>query len=265
MDSQSRSSLNNGRPGSNARLSQPPMTPPKPMPRPLPTPQNARPLPDRNSGANFQPRPPSINKPPVSLIDQYSFPENNGPNKRPLSINRGSAASVLDQANGVQHIKSNPNTNSPVRRKELPKALVLFEFKGQTERELSIKKGEIIEIMKATEPDGWWFGKTLSGERGHFPAKYVQMMEENEQNSTQSELIAPTPPAKPTVKPPINNAANNSNNVIVNTIINNNDNGAQSSRAKEFFISCKSGDLSTIETYLQHLTPAELNHSFFMV
>ncbi len=40
------------------------------------------------------------------------------------------------------------------------------------EDELSFKSGERIMVL-LQDPEGWWFGVGLSGQRGYFPSSYV--------------------------------------------------------------------------------------------
>lgn len=52
---------------------------------------------------------------------------------------------------------------------------VLYDFIPQTEQDLALKAGEIIEIVERTpDANGWWVGK-LNGKTGVFPGNYVQL------------------------------------------------------------------------------------------
>lgn len=46
-----------------------------------------------------------------------------------------------------------------------------FNFKAENENELSLNKGEIIQVIKYID-EGWWFG-ICNGEKGMFPSNYV--------------------------------------------------------------------------------------------
>ena len=54
------------------------------------------------------------------------------------------------------------------------KAIALYPFKANTERELSLAKDEIITVTRQ-EAGGWWKGTGASG-TGWFPAQYVKVM-----------------------------------------------------------------------------------------
>ncbi|KAL2754955.1 hypothetical protein ACRALDRAFT_2042781 [Sodiomyces alcalophilus JCM 7366] len=54
------------------------------------------------------------------------------------------------------------------------RAKVLYDFDGQRENELSVRAGEVIEIVQK-ENNGWWLGKNSSGQ-AWVPAAYVEEM-----------------------------------------------------------------------------------------
>lgn len=55
-----------------------------------------------------------------------------------------------------------------------PKAQALYDFDAQSELELSIRVGDVIDVTDQNVADGWWEG-TLNGQTGQFPANYVQL------------------------------------------------------------------------------------------
>ena len=50
----------------------------------------------------------------------------------------------------------------------------IYNFNGENDDELSIKKGDVIEVVEIID-DGWWIGN-LKGKIGMFPANYVESM-----------------------------------------------------------------------------------------
>lgn len=58
---------------------------------------------------------------------------------------------------------------------DYPKAQALYDFDAQSELELSIRVGDIIDVTDQNVADGWWEG-SLNGQTGQFPANYVQLV-----------------------------------------------------------------------------------------
>lgn len=52
--------------------------------------------------------------------------------------------------------------------------LVLFDYDGQAEDELTIRKGDVILDVRKIE-GGWWEG-VLGSKRGHFPDNFVMVI-----------------------------------------------------------------------------------------
>lgn len=54
---------------------------------------------------------------------------------------------------------------------------VKFTFKKEKAKDLALKKGDIVEVVKMSQ-NGWWLGKNLStGEQGYFPLNFVEVIE----------------------------------------------------------------------------------------
>ena len=51
--------------------------------------------------------------------------------------------------------------------------VVLFEFMGANDTDLSFRKGETLAVLEEQD-SGWWLGRKKSGEVGMFPSNYVQ-------------------------------------------------------------------------------------------
>jgi myosin-1 len=56
----------------------------------------------------------------------------------------------------------------------LKKAKCLYEYKGSNAKDLQLKEGQVVFVIKQHD-DGWWDGQ-VDGKRGLFPASYVELM-----------------------------------------------------------------------------------------
>ncbi|XP_034002975.1 SH3 domain-containing kinase-binding protein 1 isoform X2 [Trematomus bernacchii] len=100
--------------------------------------------------------------------------------------NEGKAASVASET-----MKTEPEGKAKGR--ELCK--VLFPYEGQNEDELSLKEGEIINIVtKECADAGWWKGE-IGGRQGVFPDNFVKLLEAEKERPKK-----PPPPSAPSAK-----------------------------------------------------------------
>lgn len=53
-----------------------------------------------------------------------------------------------------------------------PTATVTYEYTAQAPDELSIREGDVVEIV-TKDPSGWWTGR-LNGKTGLFPGNYAR-------------------------------------------------------------------------------------------
>eukprot|EP01126_Amoeba_proteus_P047732 TRINITY_DN5471_c0_g1_i7.p1 TRINITY_DN5471_c0_g1~~TRINITY_DN5471_c0_g1_i7.p1 ORF type:complete len:145 (-),score=22.58 TRINITY_DN5471_c0_g1_i7:81-515(-) len=51
-------------------------------------------------------------------------------------------------------------------------AKAMFDFPPENERELELKKGDVVEVLQ--EVDEWWYGVLPDGREGYFPYNYVE-------------------------------------------------------------------------------------------
>ncbi|KAI8377387.1 uncharacterized protein BYT42DRAFT_341921 [Radiomyces spectabilis] len=70
----------------------------------------------------------------------------------------------------------------------LGKAMVLHPYDAENEDELTLLRGEYIQITNRHADEGWWEGVNEKGQRGIFPANFVKELEE--------EKAAPAPPVR---------------------------------------------------------------------
>ncbi|XP_034070015.1 SH3 domain-containing kinase-binding protein 1 isoform X1 [Gymnodraco acuticeps] len=100
--------------------------------------------------------------------------------------NEGKAASVASET-----MKTEPEGKAKGR--ELCK--VLFPYEGQNGDELSLKEGEIINIVtKECADAGWWKGE-IGGRQGVFPDNFVKLLEAEKERPKK-----PPPPSAPSAK-----------------------------------------------------------------
>lgn len=72
---------------------------------------------------------------------------------------------------------------------------VLYDFAGESNSsEITINVGEILEVTNVDVGEGWWEGTNSRGERGLFPAAYVEIL---------SDVPAPPPQQTKSVPPPL--------------------------------------------------------------
>ncbi|KAI8078595.1 hypothetical protein BDF21DRAFT_463818 [Thamnidium elegans] len=76
------------------------------------------------------------------------------------------------------------NTLTP----SLPKAIVLHPYDAEGEDELSLLRGEYVEILDRHADEGWWKGRNERGLVGVFPVNFVRELEE--------ETLAPPTPTR---------------------------------------------------------------------
>ncbi|PMD38266.1 putative myosin type I heavy chain [Hyaloscypha variabilis F] len=74
---------------------------------------------------------------------------------------------------------------------------VLYDFVGQSENEVTLKKDELITVEQK-EDNGWWLAKTSSGKKGWAPSAYLK--EEAPPPPPAAPAFRPTPPPPPPAK-----------------------------------------------------------------
>ncbi|KAJ3084247.1 Peroxisomal membrane protein PAS20 [Rhizoclosmatium hyalinum] len=70
--------------------------------------------------------------------------------------------------------------------KELEFCKAIYDFKGASPAELTIKKGDVIAILSKVDPatrqpSMWWRGRLRTGEVGHFPSNYAEVIEKKKE------------------------------------------------------------------------------------
>lgn len=128
------------------------------------------------------------------------------PTPRPIPATPGAAAAAATVSLPT-HTRQQSNTSAarappppppaPPARSQIT-AKVLYDFAGTKENELSITKGQIIEIVQK-ENNGWWLAKTPTGGQAWVPAAYV---EEQAPPPVAAPRAPPPPPARPAAPQP---------------------------------------------------------------
>ncbi|KAG0178868.1 hypothetical protein DFQ29_002903 [Apophysomyces sp. BC1021] len=99
---------------------------------------------------------------------------------------------VLKKAGKKEDVSTNtaasPTQSSPVSEAKAPaeskavkatrKAIALHPYDAENSDELTLIRGEYIEILDRNADEGWWEGVNEKGQSGIFPANFVKEMEE---------------------------------------------------------------------------------------
>ncbi|KAI8380657.1 hypothetical protein EDC96DRAFT_561239 [Choanephora cucurbitarum] len=67
----------------------------------------------------------------------------------------------------------------PQKEKSLGKAIVLHPYDADNEDELSLLRGEYVDILDRNADEGWWKGKNERGQAGVFPSNFVKELEQD--------------------------------------------------------------------------------------
>lgn len=62
----------------------------------------------------------------------------------------------------------------------MSKVKVLYDFSGEpNSAELTVTSGEVLVVTNTNVGEGWWEGTNAQGQRGLFPAAYVEAIPAN--------------------------------------------------------------------------------------
>ncbi|KAM4544279.1 SH3 domain-containing kinase-binding protein 1 [Fundulus diaphanus] len=101
-------------------------------------------------------------------------------------VNEGKSGSVA-----AESMKTEPDGKAKVREQ----CKVLFPYEAQNEDELTLKEGDIINILtKECADAGWWMGE-IGGRQGVFPDNFVKLVEVEKERPKK-----PPPPSIPSAK-----------------------------------------------------------------
>jgi len=100
-----------------------------------------------------------------------------------LEVSKG-MCSIITTAANIAANQANPQvqTTTPSTGQTTPQPTpnnglkclckALFDFPPENERELDLKIGDVIEVLRID--DEWWFGVTQDNREGYFPGSYVE-------------------------------------------------------------------------------------------
>uniref|UniRef100_A0A3Q2Q990 SH3 domain-containing kinase-binding protein 1 n=1 Tax=Fundulus heteroclitus TaxID=8078 RepID=A0A3Q2Q990_FUNHE len=105
---------------------------------------------------------------PGSESDGGDSRSESGSEVQPKKVNEGKSGSVA-----AESMKTEPDGKAKVREQ----CKVLFPYEAQNEDELTLKEGDIINILTKDCADaGWWMGE-IGGRQGVFPDNFVKLVE----------------------------------------------------------------------------------------
>ncbi|XP_032359341.1 SH3 domain-containing kinase-binding protein 1 [Etheostoma spectabile] len=111
---------------------------------------------------------------------------------RPRSIDVDSEGGELNEAKAASVASETMKTEPDGKARGREQCKVLFPYEAQNEDELSLKEGEIINIItKECADAGWWKGE-IGGRQGVFPDNFVKLLELEKERPRK-----PPPPSAP--------------------------------------------------------------------
>jgi len=144
----------------------------------------------------------------VALFDYESV----GPSE--LSLRRGDVVTVLDddpneewwegECDGIfgffpkSYVVPYPPAATSTRA-----ARALFDYKAESDNEISLAAGEVIAILDDDPKEEWWEGERFDGTRGYFPKTYVACLTSDDNSAAMSTAFVPPPPPPP---PPLSSS-----------------------------------------------------------
>jgi hypothetical protein len=83
------------------------------------------------------------------------------------------------------------------------RAVISYDYEKAEDNEVELREGEIVTDIDMVDED-WWMGTNSQGERGLFPANYVELIEGDEPVDEPSAPLLPSHPsaAEPAAAPP---------------------------------------------------------------
>ena len=71
-------------------------------------------------------------------------------------------------------------------------AHALYNYTARSDKELSFKRGDLLQVIEKT-PDNYWWDGFIQGKRGFIPAAYIEILELNPVSPDSTTTSAPTP------------------------------------------------------------------------
>lgn len=86
----------------------------------------------------------------------------------------------------------------PQQAQDGPRARIQFDYEKAEDNEIELREGELVTDINMVDED-WWMGVNSKGEKGLFPANYVEVLPDettqNEPEPTLAATVIPPPPA----------------------------------------------------------------------
>lgn len=116
---------------------------------------------------------------------------------RPRSMEVDAEGDKVNEGKAVSAATENMKTEPDVKTRGREQCKVLFPYEAQNEDELSLKEGEIINIItKECADAGWWMGE-IGGRQGVFPDNFVKLLIPEVEKERPKK---PPPPSAPSAK-----------------------------------------------------------------
>lgn len=111
------------------------------------------------------------------LMESSKLPVELHPRRRKVSIGDNvTSGSVYPGSQQVSSRTNSFSSGSHGKTRQLSLCTALFDYEAQGEDELSLQRGEVVEILskdaKISGDEGWWTGK-ISDKVGIFPSNFV--------------------------------------------------------------------------------------------
>ncbi|KAM3592849.1 uncharacterized protein V6R79_000285 [Siganus canaliculatus] len=114
---------------------------------------------------------------------------------RPRSMDVDCEGDKVNEAKAASAAPETMKTEPDSKAKGREQCKVLFPYEAQNEDELSIKEGDIVNIITKDCADaGWWMGE-IGGRQGVFPDNFVKLLEVEKERPKK-----PPPPSAPSAK-----------------------------------------------------------------
>jgi hypothetical protein len=81
------------------------------------------------------------------------------------------------------------------------RAVILYDYEKAEDNEVELREGDYVSDIDMVDED-WWMGTNSQGERGLFPANYVELVEGDDEDAGAAPPLPSHPSAPQEVEPP---------------------------------------------------------------
>lgn len=133
---------------------------------------------------------------PVRPIEQELPKEEELPAEHETHDPRAAATAVAESQFGHEQVAEAPAASSGGKR-----ALIQYDYEKAEDNELELREGEYVTNIEMVDED-WWMGTNARGETGLFPSNYVELIDdEAEESAPAASHSAVPPPPTPATEP----------------------------------------------------------------